>query len=83
MNQKLRGFPGKNPPCNTGDASLIPGPGRFHNVMGHLSPQATAMKPAWAGTCGRKPEKPLQWEVSPPQLRERKPTRSNKDPAQP
>ena len=34
VNQKLRGFPGKNPPCNTEDASLTPGPGRFHTSWG-------------------------------------------------
>ena len=79
VNQKLRGFPGKNPPCNTGDASLTPGLGRFHTSWGNQARKPQLLKPAWAGTCGQKPEKPLQREACPLQLREQLPVSATRE----
>ena len=66
------GFPGgpvvKNPPCNAGDASSVPGPGRSHMPRGNWACAPQLLKPECPRPCAWWQEKPPQWEAYAPHL---------------
>ena len=69
---KKKGFPGgpvaKNKPCNSGDTSSVPGPGRSHMPRSNLAYAPQLLKPACPQAHAWQQEKPPQWEACTLQL---------------